>query len=56
MERDFTFIDDIIEGLRKVIALDFKDEEIPYRIYNIGNSSPVKLMDFIHAREFPVLR
>jgi len=51
MERDFTFIDDIIEGLRKVIALDFKDEEIPYRIYNIGNSSPVKLMDFIHVIE-----
>jgi len=27
------------------------DEEIPYRIYNIGNSQPVKLLDFIHVIE-----
>jgi len=64
MERDFTYIDDIIEGVIKIITkIPEPDEKwsgknpnpqsskAPYRIYNIGNNSPVKLMDFIHALE-----
>lgn len=48
MLRDFTYIDDIIEGIIKIIEkkLDYKHE-----IYNIGCSNPVKLMDFINEIE-----
>jgi len=64
MLRDFTYIDDIIEGVIRCIdkvALPFMEWDAenpdpscslaPYRIYNIGNSFPVKLMDFIQAIE-----
>jgi UDP-glucuronate 4-epimerase len=49
MERDFTFIDDIIEALSRILA------DTPARgrhaVYNIGGSSPVRLMDMIQALE-----
>ncbi len=64
MSRDFTYIDDITEGVIKVIdhqaevdpAWDAKNPDpgrssAPYRIYNIGNNEPVRLMDFIQALE-----
>lgn len=61
MIRDFTYIDDIIEGICKVINHIPRPKETmdndpstsiaPYKIYNIGNSSPVALMDFIRAIE-----
>lgn len=64
MLRDFTYIDDIIEGVIRCIdkvALPFMEWDAenpdpscslaPYRIYNIGNSFPIKLMDFIQAIE-----
>ncbi len=50
MERDFTYIDDVIQGVLKVLEHP-SEEENPYRIYNIGHSSPVKLMDFISVIE-----
>ena len=64
MLRDFTYIDDIIEGVVRVIHHvpepdgTWRAEEpnpasscAPYRVYNIGNSSPVRLLDFIEALE-----
>lgn len=63
MLRDFTFVDDIVESvsrLVKVIPERDKSETLtrssdssdaPYDIYNIGNGSPSKLMDYIHAIE-----
>jgi UDP-glucuronate 4-epimerase len=51
LERDFTYIDDIVQGLISVIGSPASASEIPYDIYNLGNSSPVKLMDFIGAME-----
>ncbi|WP_459479403.1 NAD-dependent epimerase/dehydratase family protein [Clostridium saccharoperbutylacetonicum] len=52
MKRDFTYIDDIIDGIIKLIngskALELKP---PYKIYNIGNNQPEKLMDFIETLE-----
>ncbi|WP_127959792.1 NAD-dependent epimerase [Serratia microhaemolytica] len=55
MSRDFTYIDDVVEALVRVADLvPQKDNDItaaPYKIYNIGNSSPVKLMDCISALE-----
>lgn len=55
MIRDFTYIDDIVEGTIRTIDKDIpKDKQVngvAYRIYNIGCSHPVKLMDFIHELE-----
>ena len=64
MERDFTYIDDIVKGMEKMITKPPKYSEnearaelkpssstAPYRIYNIGNNNPVKLIDFIEAIE-----
>jgi UDP-glucuronate 4-epimerase len=50
LERDFTYIDDIISGILGVIQDKSKVEYI-YNIYNIGNSKPVNLMDFIKTIE-----
>src|SRR5690625_792792 len=52
--RDFTYIDDIVEGIVRLIDNPPREEEenkVAHRIYNIGNNTPVKLMDFIHALE-----
>ncbi|NQU87418.1 MAG: NAD-dependent epimerase, partial [Mariniphaga sp.] len=43
--------DDIIKGLIRVIENPPKYEQTPYKIYNIGNSNPVKLQHFIEAIE-----
>lgn len=63
MVRDFTYVDDIVQGVISVIdnpAKSSKDfdttptpntSSAPYRLYNIGNNYPVKLMDFITAIE-----
>lgn len=47
MSRDFTYIDDVIDGLIKVI----NKPSDSYSIYNIGNNAPVKLLDFIETLE-----
>lgn len=55
LSRDFTYIDDIIEGTIRVIdSMPVATEcpnEVAYKIYNIGCSTPVKLMDFINEIE-----
>ena len=64
MQRDFTYIDDIIEGVVRVLgripegdpdwsgaAPDPGTSAAPYRIYNIGNNHPVELMKFIEVIE-----
>ena len=64
MLRDFTYIDDIVEGVVRVIDHPAKGRtqwdgahpdpstsSAPYKIYNIGNNNPVQLMDFITAIE-----
>lgn len=49
MQRDFTYVGDIVAGVIGVLGSIPTPNSIgvPYRIYNIGNSSPVKLLDFI---------
>lgn len=62
MLRDFTYIDDIVRGVIRVLdrvaqpnpewsgrSPDPASSSAPYRLYNIGNSQPVKLLDFIQA-------
>jgi UDP-glucuronate 4-epimerase len=64
MLRDFTYIDDIVEGIIRVIDNPAQKDpnwngktgqtstsSAPYKVYNIGNNNPVKLMDFITAIE-----
>lgn len=64
MQRDFTYIDDIVEGVIRVIDKVAEPNEAydksspdpatsyaPYRIYNIGNNEPVELMEFIETIE-----
>ena len=64
MKRDFTYIDDIIDGLLSILDSPPKDvnywngqitdpssSKAPFKLYNIGNNSPVNLMDFVHAIE-----
>jgi len=50
LSRDFTYIDDIVKGVEKTILQD-QPEHKKYGLYNIGNGSPVQLMDFIKAIE-----
>ncbi|EOE0251653.1 NAD-dependent epimerase [Klebsiella oxytoca] len=64
MKRDFTYIDDIVEAIVRMQDITPQpnpewtvetgspaDSSAPYRVYNIGNSSPVELMDYITALE-----
>ena len=57
MIRDFTYVDDIVEGIIRtldhppVVRQAGRLEEVPFEVYNIGCSSPVKLMDFISEIE-----
>lgn len=54
MERDFTYIDDIVEGIVRIIEKDTApriDNNKLYKVYNIGNNNSVKLLDFINEIE-----
>jgi UDP-glucuronate 4-epimerase len=53
MLRDFTYVDDIVEAVTRVMAHipAALPGAAPHRLYNIGNSTPVKLMDFIQTIE-----
>lgn len=52
MSRDFTYIDDIVDGVVKVIDMQIKNtSSTPYKLYNIGNNSPIELMEFIETLE-----
>ncbi len=53
-KRDFTYIDDIVEGVKRVLEVSPKSQQdedglptAPYAIYNIGNSKPENLLDFV---------
>ncbi|BCC14776.1 TPA: NAD-dependent epimerase [Bacillus cereus] len=56
MYRDFTYIDDIVDGIIKLLESSpvLNNKELPYKVYNIGNNKPVKLLDFIQAIESAV--
>uniref|UniRef100_UPI0040472382 NAD-dependent epimerase/dehydratase family protein n=1 Tax=Algoriphagus sp. TaxID=1872435 RepID=UPI0040472382 len=48
MQRDFTFIDDIVEGIFSISKVKLKNK---YNIFNVGNNVPVKLLEFIDCLE-----
>jgi UDP-glucuronate 4-epimerase len=64
MQRDFTYVDDIVEGVIRVldrvatadagydpVVADPATSNVPYRVFNIGNNNPVPLLDFISCIE-----
>lgn len=51
MQRDFTYIDDIVHGVMGVVKNIIKEPEKVADIYNLGNNQPVKLMEFVAAIE-----
>ncbi len=54
LRRDFTFVDDIVEGLVRMIEGQGNSErcpEHPFAVYNIGNGNPIELFDFVHELE-----
>lgn len=53
MYRDFTYVDDIVTGVVNVMARPPQPDEhgTPYKVYNIGNNKPEKLLDFIATLE-----
>ncbi|MEX6688436.1 NAD-dependent epimerase [Danxiaibacter flavus] len=64
MKRDFTYVDDIVEGVARIMNFppnpdpewkssnsDISSSTAPYKIYNIGKNAPISLMDFIAALE-----
>ena len=62
-KRDFTFIDDIVEGVKRV--MECAPEKVngedglpipPYRVYNIGNSNPENLLDFVDILQQELIR
>jgi len=50
LSRDFTYIDDIISGVVNTLVKESKNDNL-YKLYNIGNGTPVQLLDFIEALE-----
>jgi len=62
-QRDFTYVDDIVEGVKRVMqnAPEKQNGEDglplpPYRVYNIGNSSPENLLDFVNILQQELIR
>ncbi len=62
-KRDFTYVDDIVEGVRRVMECAPEKEHgedglplPPYRVYNIGNSSPENLLDFVDILQRELVR
>lgn len=50
LERDFTYVDDIVKGISQLVD-QFDANPNHFKVYNLGNHQPVKLLDFIHTLE-----
>ena len=62
-KRDFTYIDDIVEGVMRVMAKAPEKKQgedglpiPPYKVYNIGNSNPENLLDFVQILQEELVR
>lgn len=58
MYRDFTYIDDIVEGVVRVVkkAPQANEEGVKYKLYNIGSNHPISLMDFVNTLEQKLIK
>ena len=62
-KRDFTYVDDIVEGIKRVIQYAPKKQNgddglpvTPYAVYNIGNSTPENLLDFVNILQEELIK
>ena len=57
-KRDFTFVDDIVEGIVNVMQVAPAENEngVKYKVYNIGNNDPVNLLDFVDILQQELIR
>ena len=56
-QRDFTYVDDIVEGIIRVMNKPPRtDDDAPHKVYNIGNGSPVNLLDFVTILQEELIR
>ncbi len=59
-QRDFTYVDDIVEGVFRVMMYppewSQEQDETPYRVYNIGNHTPVQLTEFVETLKDELIR
>jgi UDP-glucuronate 4-epimerase len=51
MQRDFTYIDDVVRAVLAVLALPAPQGDVPHRVFNVGNNQPEHLMHFIDVLE-----
>lgn len=51
MQRDFTYVDDIVEGISRLVKIPPRKDPVPYRLLNIGNNAPVLVKDFVGILE-----
>jgi UDP-glucuronate 4-epimerase len=49
--RDFTYVDDIVEGIERLLSNPPVTDSVPHKVFNIGNNNPEKLMVFIESLE-----
>ena len=58
MYRDFTYIDDIVEGVINVMnkAPEPNEDGVKYKVYNIGNNNPESLMNFVNILEEKLIK
>lgn len=49
--RDFTYVDDVVDSIKHIVAFEPEGRPSKYNLYNVGNSKPVRLLDFIESIE-----
>ncbi|MBO8415767.1 MAG: NAD-dependent epimerase/dehydratase family protein [Proteobacteria bacterium] len=55
LRRDFTYVDDIVEGVRRIVeGRGNQGKAVPFAVYNIGCGTPIELFDFVHELESAV--
>lgn len=51
LSRDFTYVDDVVESIYRLMPLPADDKNLPFNIFNVGRNHPEKLLDFVNAIE-----
>ena len=51
LSRDFTYVDDVVESIYRLMSMPANDKNLPLNIFNVGRNQPEKLLDFVKAIE-----
>ena len=54
--RDFTYVDDVVEGIVRVIDKPPTSDDAPHKVYNLGNGQPVNLLEFVNVLQEELIR